>query len=128
MYYLQRRPDALPFGELASKNTLAPAAPLNPAQIAAIAVLPKFNIHLKILFEVPLLLLAERRHLLQLDHGGPVDFGLLLLTAYEGSIEDVADKKIFANSLGLLEFEGDIPCEDMLLREDNDMLLILFNM
>ena len=64
--------DPLPFLELILQDSVATLASLDVLTISAVTVLPELYIYLEVISEVLLLLLAERRQFLQLDHCSPV--------------------------------------------------------
>lgn len=61
------------------ENALATLAPLESSELSTIAKFPKLNLNCKILFKIPLLLLAQGGHLLKSDDGRSTYLGLLLL-------------------------------------------------
>lgn len=91
-------------------------------------MLSELYIHAEILLEIPLFLLAKRRHFFQFDNSGPINLSFLLLTAHKSSIEDIANKQIFAYSLRFLKLESDISGEVVFLSKDDDVLFVFFDM
>ena len=120
--------DSLPFLELILQDSVAPLTTFDVLTVPAVTVLPELYIYLEVISEVLLLLLAERRQFLQLDHCSPVLSTSLPRQVDKRSIEDITDQQILAKRLIFLDIDGHIPSKAVLLVEPDRMLLILLDL